>query len=612
MKTGKMLAMLIFCLGLIAGFAGVAVATPMGTAFTYQGRLIDANRPAYGLYDFQFKLYDANVAGTQKGNTIDVNERDVIDGSFIVLLDFGSDVFDGDARWLEIGVRPGNLNDPNEYTILAPWQQVMPVPYTLQTRGIFVDNATNIGIGTKIPAAKLEIFASQAGVAPSVNVSGHGHGLYGCLADRDNLNGGKIEYLFGATENSGNLSRGFIIREVTAGTNRFYINPSGDLGIGTITPGAKLDVNGQVKITGGSPGAGKVLTSDATGLASWLTPSGGADNLGNHTATQNIKLNGHWLSGDGDNEGVYIANDGKVGIGMTSPSYNLDVSGTIRATGTIYGNADNADKVDSYHAGNSSGQVAVSNGTLCTNLNADKLDGQDASNFASASHNHFGQAWSGNSTGPGLSITNSNSSEGAGVHGQGVCGVYGECGRTVGVGVWGEAWSSLGNATGGYFNSQAAFGLGVYGRGVGSSGRGVEGWGVDCDFFASGPGVDFAHTSSIRWKTNIQPIDEPLEKVTQLRGIYFDWDAEHGGQHDVGMVAEEVGEVLPEIVSYEPNNPYAIGMDYSKLTPLLVEAIKELKTEVDQLQKENADLRNRVEAMEKMVVKGFGLQEGVR
>ena len=48
-----------------------------------------------------------------------------------------------------------------------------------------------------------------------------------------------------------------------------------NIGIGTITPGAKLEVNGQIKITGGAPGAGKVLTSDALGLSTWATPTVG-------------------------------------------------------------------------------------------------------------------------------------------------------------------------------------------------------------------------------------------------------------------------------------------------------------------------------------------------
>ncbi len=63
----------------------------------------------------------------------------------------------------------------------------------------------------------------------------------------------------------------------------YFIDPSaavsgtfaGNVGIGTTSPGAKLEVNGQIKIQGGSPGAGKILTSDASGLASWQTAASG-------------------------------------------------------------------------------------------------------------------------------------------------------------------------------------------------------------------------------------------------------------------------------------------------------------------------------------------------
>ena len=88
--------------------------------------------------------------------------------------------------------------------------------------------------------------------------------------------------------------------------------------------------------------------------------------------------------------------------------------------------------------------------------------------------------------------------------------------------------------------------------------------------------------------------------------------------------AEEVGQILPEIVSYEDNGIDAIGMDYSKLAPLLIEAVKELKVQKDTeitelkgqlsemklLRKENAELRTRLASLESMVAKMSQLQKG--
>ena len=106
--------------------AVVAEAAPVGTAFTYQGRLIDANVAADGEYDLRFGLYDANSDGNQVGGNIDVNDIDVIDGYFTVELDFGG-VFDGEARWLEIGVRAGDSN--GVFTMLSPRQELTATPY---------------------------------------------------------------------------------------------------------------------------------------------------------------------------------------------------------------------------------------------------------------------------------------------------------------------------------------------------------------------------------------------------------------------------------------------------------------------------------------------------
>ena len=144
-------------------------AGPTGTAFTYQGRLLDDNSAADEPYDLQFELYNNMVDGIQQGTTVEVEDIDVIDGYFTVQLDFGSDLFNGLALWLEIGVRPGDLEDPNEYTTLSPRQEVRPTPYAIyadKTRGTFVDESGNVGIGTTNPVGKLDVNGSiyQRGV----------------------------------------------------------------------------------------------------------------------------------------------------------------------------------------------------------------------------------------------------------------------------------------------------------------------------------------------------------------------------------------------------------------------------------------------------------------
>jgi hypothetical protein len=321
MKSRKILAITVMALALLVFGARVSVAAEMGTAFMYQGHLYDANYVADGLYDFQFALYDGNdpCTGSQVGSDVNKPDVDVIDGYFTVALDFNdANAFNGDARWLEISVRPGEMNDPNGYTPLSPLQEVTPAPYALRAESV---------------SAPLELVASAAGGTAVLGVGSTGDGVaigaQGKNGDIGML--GMSGVAVAGIAGSGGLAGSFT-GDVDV-TGNMDVDGSaivdGNVGIGTTSPGAKLEVNGQVKITGGSPGAAKVLTSDASGLASWQTPAAGGDNLGNHIATQNIELNGHWLSGDGGNEGVYVNNPGNVGIGTTSPSEVLDVNGNI-------------------------------------------------------------------------------------------------------------------------------------------------------------------------------------------------------------------------------------------------------------------------------------------
>ena len=97
-----------------------------------------------------------------------------------------------------------------------------------------------------------------------------------------------------------------------------------------LTSTGMLDISAWLKITSGNPGNNKVLTSDAYGNATWETPAG--DNLGDHTATQNLIMGTNWVSGDGDNEGIIISGNGNVGINSSGSSADasamLDVAST--------------------------------------------------------------------------------------------------------------------------------------------------------------------------------------------------------------------------------------------------------------------------------------------
>ena len=137
MKRGKSFAAAWFlAMALLVWPGKLAKAASMGTAFTYQGRLTDVNAVADGVYDLQFKVFDdpSIILGNQVGSTIDMNEIGVINGYFMADLDFGdgdADVFDGTARWLQIGLRPGELDDPNDYMSLLPRQKITATPYAL-------------------------------------------------------------------------------------------------------------------------------------------------------------------------------------------------------------------------------------------------------------------------------------------------------------------------------------------------------------------------------------------------------------------------------------------------------------------------------------------------
>ncbi len=99
-------------------------------------------------------------------------------------------------------------------------------------------------------------------------------------------------------------------------------------------------------------------------------------------------------------------------------------------------------------------------------------------------------------------------------------------------------------------------------------------------------------TSDRRLKENIKQIEKPLDKIKKINGVTFDWrelTKEEEDQKfqlnrgaDIGVIAQEVEEVLPEIVTTREKTGYK-AVKYEKLTALLIEAVKEQQTQIDEL-----------------------------
>ena len=100
--------------------------------------------------------------------------------------------------------------------------------------------------------------------------------------------------------------------------------------------------------------------------------------------------------------------------------------------------------------------------------------------------------------------------------------------------------------------------------------------------------------SSIRLKENISPIKNALEKVSKLNGVEYDFkDSKDYGylkKHQIGLIAQEVEKVIPEVVSEQENGN--LGVSYQHLTGVLVEAIKEQESQIESLKKEIEELKN--------------------
>ncbi|HUT28367.1 MAG TPA: hypothetical protein VMX13_01140 [Sedimentisphaerales bacterium] len=404
---------------------------PIDTSFTYQGQLKELGEPAMGLYDFVFTLYDAEINGSQIGDALLLEDVVVSNGLFSVLLDFGEAPFDGNLYWLEIDVKPIDIND---FTTLTPRQEINPAPYAVYAKtsgssagvikgpgianyiakyldpntlieSVIYESDGNIGIGTASPDEKLHVVGNiratgtligavdwanlasvPTGFADGVDDVGVGAETDPTVAEsvkdgvswselldvplgfadgvddvgteaetdptvtesvkdgvswdevsskpaglddgddvgitvetdptvlasvKDGVSWGELaEIPSGFADGIDNVGSGGD-SDWTISGNDMYSTVSGDVGIGTISPTAKLDVNGTAKAT--------AFVGDGSGLTNLPTGSG---------------EDSDWTISDSN---MYSAVSGNVGIGSSTPVEKLDVIGNIAVSGTVDG-----------------------------------------------------------------------------------------------------------------------------------------------------------------------------------------------------------------------------------------------------------------------------------
>jgi hypothetical protein len=396
--------------------------------------------------------------------------------------------------------------------------------------GIYMAN--NVGIGTTSPTDKLQIDAPNSQLR---------------LRDTD-------DGTFTQFSSSGNL---LAIRQNSTTASHFWMNSSGNVGLGTNSPSASLDVNGVIRTRGGTYTADIDTRTDACLI---------------------IPENNYIYTADGS---AYL----RKLIGKVSDFIQIGEPGTSLTDGILF------------YSGSSCNYKWYNNSSVAMALNTTGL----GIGTTSPSYRLHVDNDNANTNNAALYVRNPNSATSA-IIAQFVGDSDGLQIKNIGSGDYQIRNTQQNNAIDLY---DGTGGVRIRYNGsivveVDSSG------GMDVTGAVKASGDVIAYSSDERLKENVKPIENALNKLMQIKGVTFDWknDIDELGfeprnrKNDVGVIAQDVEKVLPQLVAPAPfdkdldedgNRISKSGKDYvtvqyDRLNALLIEAVKELSNKVEELE----------------------------